>query len=131
MNRFLTDVERLMVNRLSTQVTFLPASYDKRFCSGLPVNGKYTDKQIAYINKLFHKYRKQIKDYEQIKSMEDNQPQFTNEEYLDLHGSKENAYLKPRIESGEYLKLPEEKRRFYMRFCGHNEVYYTLNPMIK
>lgn len=61
--------------------------------------------------------------------MEDNK--LTNEEYLDLYGSKENAYLKPRIESSEYFKLPEDKRRFYMRFCGHNEVYYTLNPLIK
>jgi hypothetical protein len=56
---------------------------------------------------------------------------FTNEEYLDLHGSKENAYLKARISSQEYFQLPKEKRRFYMRFCGHNEVYYILNPLIK
>lgn len=63
----LTDTEKLMSNRLSTQVTFLPGSYDKRFCSGLPLNGKYTERQIAYIHKCFHKYRRQIKDYETIK----------------------------------------------------------------
>lgn len=55
---------------------------------------------------------------------------YTNEEYLNLHGSEENAYLKPRITSNEYFQLPEEKRRFYMRFCGHKEVYYTLNLMV-
>lgn len=63
---FLNDKERIMATKLSTEVTFLPASYDKRFCSGLPVNGKYTQKQIDYIHKLFHKYRRQIKDYEKI-----------------------------------------------------------------
>jgi hypothetical protein len=64
--QFLNETERLMANRLSTEVTFLPASYDKRFCNGLPINGKYTEKQIAYIHKCFHKYRKQINDYETI-----------------------------------------------------------------
>ncbi len=43
-------------------------------------------------------------------------PTYANEEYLDLHGSKDNAYLKPRITSNEYFHLPEDKRRFYMRF---------------
>ncbi len=55
-----------MANRLSTQVTFLPASYDKRFCSGLPEDGDYTEKQVAYIRHCFHKYRRQIKDYQKI-----------------------------------------------------------------
>ena len=67
--QFLSQQERLMAERLYTQVTFLPASYDKRFCSGLPLNGKYTEKQVAYIRKLFTKYRRQIKDYEQIINM--------------------------------------------------------------
>jgi hypothetical protein len=64
--QFLSDKENQMVKRLSTEVTFLPASYDKRFCRGLPENGKYTEKQISYIHKCFHKYRRQIKDYETI-----------------------------------------------------------------
>lgn len=55
--------------------------------------------------------------------------QLTNEEYLDLYGSKDNMYLQACITTNDYFKLPEDKRRFYMRFCGHNEVYYTLNPM--
>lgn len=55
--------------------------------------------------------------------------QLTNEEYLDLYGSKDNMYLKARISTNEYFKLPEDKRRFYVRFCGLNEVFYTLNPM--
>jgi len=66
--RQLSDTEKLMANRLSTQVTFLPASYDKRFCTGLPLDGLYTDKQVAFLHKCFHKYRRQIKDYEAIKS---------------------------------------------------------------
>lgn len=65
---FLNETEKLMVRRLSSNVTFLPGSYDKRFCSGLPENGKYTFNQIQYIHKLFHKYRRQISDYEAIKS---------------------------------------------------------------
>lgn len=28
---FLDEVERIMVTKLATEVTFLPASYDKRF----------------------------------------------------------------------------------------------------
>jgi hypothetical protein len=43
----------------------------------------------------------------------------------------DNALLKPRITSSEYFNLPEDQKRFYMRFCGHKEVYYTLNPSIK
>lgn len=66
-----------------------------------------------------------------MKNEDEEKPKYTNEEYLDLHGSKENAYLKARITSNEYFKLSEDKRRFYMRFCGHDEVYYTLNPAIK
>lgn len=65
--RQLTDKEKLMANRLSHDVTFLPASYDKRFCNGLHENAEYTEKQINYIaHKCFHRYRRQIKDYEQI-----------------------------------------------------------------
>jgi hypothetical protein len=63
MKRLLTEDEKIMANRLQTQVTFLPGSYDKRFCSGLPVDAEYTEKQIAYIHKCFYKYRRQIKDY--------------------------------------------------------------------
>lgn len=53
---------------------------------------------------------------------------YTNDEYLDLHGSADNAYIKPRITSSEYIELPENKRNLYMRFCGHSEVYYTVKP---
>jgi len=62
----LNDQEKQMAERLRTQVTFLPGSYDKRFCRGLSPDGDYTEKQIAYMRKCFHKYRRQIKDYEQI-----------------------------------------------------------------
>jgi hypothetical protein len=63
--------------------------------------------------------------------MEEENIKYTNEEYLDLLGSAENVYLKPRISSKEYFNLTGDKRRFYMRFCGHNDVYYTLSPAIK
>jgi hypothetical protein len=66
--QMLSYIEKVMANRLSTQVTFIPGSYDKRFCSGLSPNVEYTEKQIAYLHKCFHKYRRQIKDYEEIKS---------------------------------------------------------------
>lgn len=62
----LNDQEKQMANRLRTQVTFLPGSYDKRFCNSLAQDADYTEKQIAYMRKCFHKYRRQIKDYEQI-----------------------------------------------------------------
>ena len=62
----LNDTEKLMANRLSTQVTFMPGSYDKRFCNGLPLESEYTEKQINYLHKCFHKYRRQIKDYDAI-----------------------------------------------------------------
>jgi hypothetical protein len=67
--RTLTDKEKMMANRLSTEVTFLPASYDKRFCKGLQAYSVLTEKQIAYMHKCFDKYRRQIKDYEYIKSL--------------------------------------------------------------
>lgn len=70
MKRLLTDTEKLMAKALSTEVTFLPASYDKRFCYGLPIDAEYTEKQIAFIHKIFHKYRRQIKDYQVINSKE-------------------------------------------------------------
>lgn len=69
MKRKLTDTEKLMAQRLSTQVTFLPASYDKRFCRALPMDADYTEKQIDYLHKCFHRYRKQIIDYEKIISL--------------------------------------------------------------
>jgi len=62
----LNDQEKQMAERLHTQVTFLLGSYDKRFCNSLAPEADYTEKQKAYIRKCFHKYRRQIKDYEQI-----------------------------------------------------------------
>jgi hypothetical protein len=68
MKRLLSPQEKLMANRLS-QCRFLPGSYDKRFCSALPVDAEYTEKQIAFIHKCFTKYRRQIADYQQIVNM--------------------------------------------------------------
>ena len=62
----LSDVEKLMANRLSTQVTFLPGSYDKRFCNSLAPDADYTEKRINFIYTCFHRYRRQIKDYQEI-----------------------------------------------------------------
>lgn len=36
--------------------------------------------------------------------------------------------LKPRITSEQYQQLPETSKAKYGRFCGHNEVYYTILP---
>jgi hypothetical protein len=65
----LTEKQKLMAVALSTQVTFLPASYDKRFCRGLPIDSTYSEKQIDYLEKCFTKYRRQIKDYDMIINM--------------------------------------------------------------
>lgn len=35
---------------------------------------------------------------------------------------------KPRITSAEYQQLDDETKSLYGRFCGHNDVYYTLLP---
>ena len=51
---------------IKTKQWELPGSYDKRFCNSLAPEADYTEKQIAYMRKRFHKYRRQIKDYEQI-----------------------------------------------------------------
>lgn len=61
----LSEIEKKMVNRLQL-VTFLPASFDKWFCLELTPEADYTEKQIAYMRKCFHKYRRQIKDYKTL-----------------------------------------------------------------
>lgn len=66
MKRTLTDTEKLMAKRLSTQVTFLPGSYDKKFCHSLTPDSEYTDKQIEFMHKCFHRYRRQIRDYKEL-----------------------------------------------------------------
>lgn len=42
--------------------------------------------------------------------------------------SSRHDHLKPRITTHEYSQLTEDKKDLYMRFCGHNEVYYTIKP---
>lgn len=66
----MTVTERHIASALS-QVTFLPGSFDKRFVKQLPnwlereMTEKGRDKMIA----LFHKYRRQIPNYEKLKSL--------------------------------------------------------------
>lgn len=64
--RKLTDTEKLIATRLKMEVTFLPGSYDKKFCNGLSTDAEYTDKQIEFMHKCFHRYRRQLKDYKEI-----------------------------------------------------------------
>lgn len=61
----LSEIEKEMLRSL-VLVTFLPASYDKRFCRSLSENGMYTWKQKRYLKFVFNKYRRQIKNYNDI-----------------------------------------------------------------
>lgn len=58
----LTEQQKKILTSLKFDVTYLPGSYDKRFVNSMPLDGiSFTEKQIAYIEKLGHKYRRQIK----------------------------------------------------------------------
>ena len=61
----LSCIEKKVVLSLS-KVTFLPASYDKRFAHSLSVDALYTEKQKNYLHFIFNKYRRQIKDYKEL-----------------------------------------------------------------
>lgn len=61
----LNEVEKKIVKALDS-VTFLPASYDKRFCRSMTTDGTYTEKQKNYLHFVFNKYRKQIKNYKEL-----------------------------------------------------------------
>lgn len=58
----LSEIEKEVVKALDN-VTFLPASYDKRFWRSLHPDELYTWKQKRYIRFIFNKYRRQIKNY--------------------------------------------------------------------
>lgn len=61
----LNKSEKKMIVALA-QVTFLPASFDKRFYKGCSVYGVYSEKQKKYLHFIFNKYRKQIRGYEDL-----------------------------------------------------------------
>lgn len=61
----LNEIEKKIVKALDA-VTFLPASYDKRFYRSLSVDALYTEKQKRYLHFVFNKYRRQIRNYEQL-----------------------------------------------------------------
>lgn len=44
----------------------MPGSYDKRFCQNVIHAVMLTEKQAAYLDKVFHKYRRQIPDHEEL-----------------------------------------------------------------
>ncbi len=79
----MTRGEIIIATNLHSKVTFLPASFDKRFSRDLYYLAKadpekeLTEKQRAYLFKLLHKYRKQLPEtmqqYQNIKSG-DNSP---------------------------------------------------------
>ena len=54
------------------RVTFLPGSFDKRFCHSMLSYAKkqpekeLTVKQISLLEEKYHRYRRQIPDHEQI-----------------------------------------------------------------
>ena len=58
-----TDEDRASIEKLS-HCRFVPASFDKRFVRGMASqisSGEITEKQRAYLVKLIHKYRRQIR----------------------------------------------------------------------
>ena len=61
----LSEIEKEVVKALD-RVTFLPASYDKRFFRSISVDGYYTWKQKRYLHFIFNKYRKQINNYQEL-----------------------------------------------------------------
>jgi hypothetical protein len=61
----LSELEKKLVKALGV-VTFLPASYDKRFARSLSIDGHYTWKQKRYLAFIFNKYRKQIRNYQDL-----------------------------------------------------------------
>lgn len=61
----LSEVEKKLIRALGS-VTFLPASYDKRFYRSLSVDAVYTEKQKRYLHFVFNKYRKQIPNYQDL-----------------------------------------------------------------
>ena len=59
----LTEDQKEMVRLLNSKVTFLPASWDKRFARGISSLDYLTDKQLAALEKMFHRYRRQIPNH--------------------------------------------------------------------
>ena len=61
----LNEIEKKLVKALGA-VTFLPASYDKRFYRSLSADALYTEKQKRYLHFVFNKYRRQISNYQEL-----------------------------------------------------------------
>lgn len=55
-----TDLERKAIAALG-HCTFLPGSFDKRFVRGLQPATELTVKQREWLQKLFYKYRRQMR----------------------------------------------------------------------
>ena len=66
----MTVTERHIARALS-MVTFIPGSFDKRFVKQLPnwLEKEMTEKGRAKMIELLHKYRRQIPNYEKLKSL--------------------------------------------------------------
>ena len=61
----ITDHHAEMI-RLLNRVRFLPGSWDKRFAKGVSGLDNLSPKQTACLEKMFHRYRRQIKGHERI-----------------------------------------------------------------
>ena len=63
----MTDLEHKIAVSLNN-CTFLPGSFDKRFVKQLrdKLDQPMTDKGRAFMMSLFHKYRRQIPDYDNL-----------------------------------------------------------------
>lgn len=58
----MTPEQRRKINILWNKVTFLPGAYDKRFVGDLyskPDDYELSDKQAAFLEKTFWRYRRQ------------------------------------------------------------------------
>lgn len=62
----ITDRQKEMLALLNKRVTFLPGSFDKRFVRDLKSVQELTQGQGEYLDKVFHRYRRQIEDHERL-----------------------------------------------------------------
>lgn len=56
-----TDLEQRRANALYQHVTFLPASFDKRFCREMAGVTEITEKQAALLEVMAWRHRRQLK----------------------------------------------------------------------
>jgi hypothetical protein len=61
----ISDIDRKIIAAISA-VTFLPGCGDKKFYKSIQNDTWLTEKQKAYLYKIFDRYRRQIRNYETL-----------------------------------------------------------------